>query len=82
MNAAIASQYIEDRQFTYVSFHLMNPFEVESYVILEPSEPKARAKAKAFVRRMWPGRKVKVHLYPRTYVRKARELATEGRIIN
>jgi len=72
---------INAREFSYVSIYLKDPLEFEDYVVLEPSYPVAKRKAEEFAKREFGERYSKVNIYPRNYIKDARKLAAEGRII-
>ena len=74
---------IRAKHFSYVQIFLHDAdCRVYGYVILEPSVPKARARALAFVAHRWPRcRNAEVSIYPRTYVQKALERYSQGYVI-
>jgi hypothetical protein len=77
----VAVPAIEARQFSYVTIVLSNPLEFADFVIFDPSKPSALETATAFAKRNFGERFNKVLVYPRAYVKNARKLAAEGRVI-
>jgi hypothetical protein len=72
---------IESKQFSRVTIVLRNPHEYEDYVIFDPSLPSAMAKAIKFGKQHYGDRFEKVWVFPRNYIKEARVLAEQGRII-
>lgn len=71
-------ELLDQRNFTYVSISGGVSGEFDKFVIwLAKPVTEVRARAEAFIRRLY-GRDLLYHLFPRTYVREARELARLG----
>jgi len=69
---------LDQRNFTYVSIYGEMSGEPHNFVIwLSKPLTEVRARAEAFIHGLY-GRDLSYHLYPRTYVREARELARLG----
>ena len=71
---------IEKKEFSFVVISLKNG-ENKSYIIFEPSKPKAEVIATSFAQEQFPGEFQAVVIKPRIHIREARILFDEGKII-
>lgn len=72
------AERIEARDFTYCSATYHDPLRFQKFLVWTPYIVEARPRALAYARATW-GEPSKIHHYPRTYVREARELLAAGR---
>ena len=68
---------IERREFTYCTAYFAG-LESHYFLVMTPSLPQARERARAYVMARWGEPRI-MHLYPRKYVREARELYAAGK---
>ena len=71
---------IEARNFTYCQAFYTDPWNCRGFLVMTPAKAEASERAKAFATghaEAW-GEPAKILLYPRNYVRKARELYAAG----
>ena len=73
-------EQIEARQFTYCQAFYSNPFNVRGFLVMTPAKGEATKRATAFAagRSSAWGEPTRILLYPRNYVKKARELYAAG----
>jgi hypothetical protein len=70
---------IEAREYTYCSATYLDPLRWEKFLVpMARNSAVALEQADAYAREMW-GEPTTINLYPRNYVRKARELFAAGR---
>jgi hypothetical protein len=71
---------IEARNFTYCQAFYSNPFNVRGFLVMTPAKTQADRRAWTYAlghAGTW-GEPTKILLYPRNYVKKARELYAAG----
>jgi hypothetical protein len=73
----MTAQQIEDRDFTYCQAFYSDPWGCKGFIVGTPSRPEARERAQAFATATW-GAPDKVLIYPRTYVKDARQRFAQG----
>ena len=71
---------IEQRDFSYILYTLKDG-EIKSYIVFEPSKPKAEVIASQFAKQEFGENFVAFAVKPRTQVREARVLFDEGKIL-
>jgi hypothetical protein len=70
---------VEAREFTYCTASYRQPeLRWEHFLVWTTSKPEARNRARAYATDRW-GPPHELHVYPRNYIREARELVAEGR---
>ena len=73
-------EQIEARQFTYCQAFYSNPFNCRGFLVMTPAKAEATRRAEAYAAahaEAW-GEPTKILLYPRNYVKKAREMFALG----
>ena len=70
---------IEARDFTFCQAFFSNPYGVRTFVVMTPSKTQARRRAAVYAGRRFEQEPTKILLYPRTYVKDARELYAAGK---
>ncbi len=70
-------EQIEARDYTYCSATYGNPLTFRKFLVGSPLSAEAKVRALAYATKQW-GEPVKINLYPRNYVAKARALFADG----
>jgi hypothetical protein len=71
---------IEARNYTYCQAFYSNPWAVRRFLVMTPAKAEATERAEVYAAahaEAW-GEPTKILLYPRNYVRKAREMYAAG----
>ncbi len=71
---------LENKQFSYVQFFMKDNTAI-NYIVFEPSKPRAEVIAFAFARQLFAEKFNSLLVSPRTFIREARILFTEGKVI-
>ncbi len=75
----MTAQDIENRNFSLAQAIYSEPHRVEKFLVLSPFAARAKRQAEIYAEATYgPG--AKIYVYPRTYVKQARALLTEGRV--
>ena len=73
-------QDIEQKNYTYCSAVYEKPeLRFEKFLVPSPFSKEAYAQAMNYATAQW-GEPSKIHIYPRNYVKKARDLFAAGRV--
>jgi len=72
---------INDKEFSYVTLVLNDPFQQPSYIVFDPVYKSALKKTEIFAKQQFGDRFEKARVYPKTYLRDARVLAKDGKVI-
>ena len=71
---------IEARNYTYCQAFYTNPWNVRRFLVMTPAKAEASKRAKAFAAghaEAW-GEPTKILLYPRNYIKNARQMYADG----